>query len=118
MILNVFGQHEWLNKTWELSQSSVVLGCFVFDFIVMVVMGSFGGISPCLDRRQIPRQQSAAFSQPRSPPQTDRYLYIIILDHIEKSRQLTMLIVVDAALEDGEKTSYESLILTQSLGGA
>ena len=115
MILNVFGQHEWLNKTWEWSQSSVVLGCFVFDFIVM---GSFEGISPCLDRRQIQRQQSAAFSLPRSPPQTDRYLCNNILNHFEKSKQLTMLIVVDATLEDGEKTSDESLILTQSLGAA
>ena len=87
----------------------------MFDFIVM---GSFEGISPCLDRRQIPRQQSGAFSQPRSPPQTDRYLCNTILDHIEKSKQLTMLIVVDATLEDGEKTSDESLILTQSLGAA
>ena len=115
MILNVFGQHEWLNKTWELSQSSVVLGCFVFD---LIVMGSFEGISPCLDRRQIQHQQSAAFSQPRSPPQIDRYLCNTILNHIEKSRQLTMLIVVDATLEDGEKTSNESLILTQTLGAA
>ena len=83
-----------------------------------VVSGSFGGISPCLDRRQIPRQQSAAFSQPRSPPQTDRYLCKVIWNVIIKSKQLTMLIVVDATLEDGEKTSNESLIFTQSLRGA
>ena len=83
-----------------------------------VVMRSFGGISPCLDRRRIPRQQSAAFSQPRSPPQTDRYLCNTILNHVEKLKQLTMLIVVDAALEDGEETSNERLILTQSLRGA
>ena len=87
----------------------------MFDFIVM---GSFEGISPCLDRRQIRRQQSVAFSLPRSPPQIDRYLCNTILNHIEKLKELTMLIVVDATLEDGEETSDESLILTQSLGAA